>query len=248
MSYAMTHLIIANEYAKKNHINNRGLFLLANISPDAVHAKTDFTKSMKEKSHFLQEGIEWGCIFEEEPMQKWYQELGDFYRPRMNDVKNEKEQDFLNGYAMHILIDIFSCQLLYAPVLKKYGNDMETFRKEYRKQCLMWDNHLYESYSESAAMMEQMKDALGELDDKDILDKLKLSSAISFQNVADNLFYTIRQYENKQVDFKESVYMISQESSDYLIEYIEKQCEKLLFDFPDIGRLFKMPFTQKQGA
>lgn len=54
MSYAMTHLIIANEFAKQKSIIDKNIFLLASIAPDAVHARMDFSKQIKANAHFLQ--------------------------------------------------------------------------------------------------------------------------------------------------------------------------------------------------
>lgn len=248
MSYSMTHLIIAKEYLRNNPVENPGLFLLANISPDCVHARNNFDKVMKEKSHYLQKNTEWGTIFEEEPMKLWYDSLRSFYFEHSRkitvcgDALNTACRDFLDGYAMHILVDIFNCRLLYATARKKYGSDLEAFRREYRNQCLIWDYHLYRSYPESGKIFDLIQKESAILPDslEHILEKTGLSMVISADEVKSNLAYNIDMYgQNKQEKLINEAYMITEESSDYFIKYVGEQCNRLLYDFPEVGRLFK---------
>lgn len=248
MSYSMTHLIIAKEYLRNNPVENPGLFLLANISPDCVHARNNFDKAMKERSHYLQKGTEWGTIFEEEPMKIWYDSLRSFYFEHSNRIKISGDRfstacsDFLDGYAMHILVDIFNCRLLYAPVRKKYGSDLEIFRKEYRNQCLIWDYHLYRSYYGTDDIFAEIKNGLADLPDSldHILEENGLNTVINAEDVKNNLAYNIDMYgKNMQEKLKDGAYMITEETSDYFISHVGEQCERLLYDFPEAGRLFK---------
>lgn len=239
MSYAMTHLIIAYEYASRNLVRNTGLFLLASITPDFVHARADFQKYMKERSHFLQEGVEWGTVFEEEPLKRWYEELRKFYQRAIGRMDSEEEREFLQGYALHILSDIFSCQLLYAPNIIKYGKQVEIFRREYRQQCLAWDYKLYREYAKSDSILEEMKGALQDLEKLPVLEKMELQTILSVGDIRKGLLWQIEDYkaergkENTDTEF----YMISQANSDKLIDYIGKQCDRLLYDFPEVGRI-----------
>lgn len=248
MSYSMTHLIIAKEYLRNNPVENPGLFLLANISPDCVHARNNFDKAMKERSHYLQKGTEWGTIFEEEPMKIWYDSLRSFYFEHSGkitvsgDAFNTACRDFLDGYAMHILVDIFNCRLLYAPARKKYGSDLEAFRREYRNQCLIWDCHLYRSCHGTNEIFAGIKKGLTDLPDslEHILEETGLNYVISAEDVKSNLAYNIEMYgQNKQEKLPDGAYMITEEASDYFISYVGEQCNRLLYDFPEAGRLFR---------
>ena len=66
-----------------------------------------------------------------------------FFADKMKLVTNEKEITFLKGYTLHILTDIFNCQLLYAPNLIRYDFKVDEMRDEYRRECILQDNFLY---------------------------------------------------------------------------------------------------------
>lgn len=244
MSYAMTHLIIADQFAKNRKIKEKELFLLASIAPDAVHARPDFQKELKVKSHFMQEGVKWGEIYKEKEMKDWYDELRQFYLDRADYALSEKEMAFLQGYTVHILVDIFNCQLLYAPNLIQYGLNIEKFREDYRSECVVWDNYLYHTYEESTYLMCSMEKALQEKLSDELLSRLRLDQEISVKNIEDNTRFQMNLFRNSEKEKIDSLYMVTQENSDYFLKYVEEQCEKLLFSFPKIGNLFATEYEE----
>ena len=82
MSYAMTHLLVADRFLKTHPADNNELFMLGSIAPDAVHSRPDFTKRIKADSHCLPEEENWGEICKEAPLIKWYGRLRDFWREK----------------------------------------------------------------------------------------------------------------------------------------------------------------------
>lgn len=248
MSYAMTHLIIANEFADIRKIEEKGIFLLAGIAPDAVHARADFTKEIKASAHFLQPEYGWGEVYEEEPMKVWYGRLRKFYESRKGLVRNKKEEAFLQGYTLHILTDIFNCQLLYAHNFIEYGLDLDAFRAEYRRECIVQDNFLYQNSPCTPCIEETLNEAVEDGLDQEILDRLALKDIIA-QNVLDNARYQLGLYHAEcdriaQGDAGKASFdglrMVSRADSEYFISHVGAECERMLFGFPDAGRTFRI--------
>ncbi|MCR5799900.1 MAG: hypothetical protein K6G69_07485 [Lachnospiraceae bacterium] len=241
MSYAMTHLIIADRFADNDRIKYKDLFLLASIAPDAVHARKDFSKELKARSHYLQEDAVWGEIYEESKMVKWYYRLKEFYTKRIQMAVNDPEVVFLQGYTLHILTDMFNCKLLYAPNWIKYGLDaVDAFRVEYRNECILQDNFLYQNYHRSSALEDELENAFVKYDIAEMITHLELSDLIDADNIIDNVRSNFKTLKEAPKASFEGLKMVSEKDSGSFIDEVESECERLLFTFPDAERTFNI--------
>lgn len=247
MSYAMTHLLIADNYIERHSFDpeEQALFLIASISPDSVHARPDYDPHMKERSHFLPAGIAWGTVYQEEPMNRMYAAAAEFYRSRRRMGNPSKGLDkmelaFLKGYTMHLLVDIFNCKLVYAPNLIRFGPDLERFRVDYRKQCMNFDNHLYWQLERSAELFQAMERGLELLKSNPILEGLGLKGRINVEEIGRFFDDTKQIYKQSYPVTPEDMYMITEDSSKGFIDDVGRQCGELLFDFPVREGLFRV--------
>ena len=241
MSYAMTHLIIADMFAKNVPVACKDLFLLGSIAPDSVHSRADFTKRLKARCHFLQEDESWGEVYEEAPMTKWYGMLKAFYTEKSRLVSEPETEAFLKGYTLHIQTDIFNCSKFYAPSWMKFGLDkVDEFRKVYRNECILQDNWLYQTNPKSAGITQALSRAVDAFDLSAILARLGLDKFMSTDNIRGVVAYNIKNYEQASSVSLEGLNFVSERASHHFICEVEAECESLLFDFPEIGRRFKV--------
>lgn len=240
MSYAMTHLIIANEFAKHKSIKNKDLFLLASIAPDAVHARENFILEMKAASHYMQEGERWGEMYEEEAMIIWYRRLEKIYKEKLKLAKTDEDVAFLQGYVVHMLTDVFNCALLYAPFLIKNDFKVESFRVEYRNECVVQDAWLYQNYQESDEIMKSLEIAMERDLSEDILKNLELDMHMTVKNIIDNTHFQARLFAEGKKASLDGLKMTTRELTEFFIKRVLSECERMLFDFPDCGESFKV--------
>ena len=241
MSYAMTHLLIADLFAENVSVECKDLFLLASIAPDSIHFRADFSKRLKARCHFLQEEENWGEVYEEAPMIKWYDMLKAFYREKSTLAAEPETEAFLKGYTLHILTDIFNCSKFYAPSWMKFGLDrVGDFRKVYRNECILQDNWLYQTHPKSAEITQALSRAVDAFDLSAILVRLGLDKFISAKNLHEIVAYNLNNYENAQPVSLEGLNFVSERASHRFISEVEAECESLLFDLPEIGRRFKV--------
>ena len=241
MSYAMTHLIIADLFAENVSVGCRDLFLLASIAPDSIHFRADFSKRLKARCHFLQEEENWGEVYEEAQMIKWYDMLKAFYREKSMLAAEPETEAFLKGYTLHILTDIFNCSKFYAPSWMKFGLDrVGDFRKVYRSECILQDNWLYQTHPKSAKITQALCRAVDAFDHSAILARLGLDKFISADNLREVVAYNLNNYEKAQPVSLEGLNFVSEHASQSFISEVEAECESLLFDMPEIGRHFKV--------
>ena len=240
MSYAMTHLIIAAMFAENVSVGNRDLFLLGSIAPDSVHSRADFTKRLKAQAHYLQEEENWGEVYEEAPMIKWYDMLKAFYREKSRLAADAETEAFLKGYTLHILTDIFNCCKFYAPSWMKFGLDrVDEFRKVYRNECILQDNWLYQTNPKSAEITQAISRAAEAFDLAAILSRLGLDKFMTADNIRDVVAYHLKNYEQASPVSLEGLNFVSECASHSFISEVEAECESLLFALPEVGRRFK---------
>ena len=247
MSYAMTHLIIADMFSENVPAACKDLFLLASIAPDSVHSRADFTKKLKARCHFLQEEENWGEVYEEAPMIKWYGMLKAFYTEKSRLVSEPETEAFLKGYTLHILTDIFNCCKFYAPSWMKFGLDkVDDFRKVYRDECILQDNWLYQTNPKSAEITQAVSRAVNAFDLSAILAHLGLDKFMSAENLHEIVAYNLNNYEKASPVSLEGLNFVSEQASHRFISEVEAECESLLFDFPEIGRRFKVAVSAQK--
>lgn len=240
MSYAMTHLLIANEFADRKGITDKDFFLLAAISPDTVHCREGFAFQMKCDAHQVQPDVGWGRIYTEEQMLIWYDRLKDFYTEKLKLVANESEMLFLKGYVLHILTDIFNTKILYAPLLISYELDSERMRPTYRKECIIQDNYFYQNYPKLPQIMNMIAEAAASDELQEIIEHLELGEYFSIKNVNDYVSVLTEGYETAEKASFEGLSMLSKEASEEYLRVVTEETEKMLYDFPDPKRTFAM--------
>lgn len=240
MSYAMTHLIIADIFAENLHVGSRDFFLLGSIAPDSVHSRSDFTKRLKARAHYLQEEENWGEVYEEAPMVKWYDMLKSFYHEKTCLAEDLETEAFLKGYTLHILTDIFNCCKFYAPSWMKFGLErVDEFRKVYRSECILQDNWLYQTNSKCTEIIQAISRAADSSELAAILAHIGLDRFITADNIRGTLAYNLKNYEQSSPVSLEGLNFVSESTSCSFISEVEAECESLLFELPEIGRRFK---------
>ena len=98
----MIHLHVAMR-AAGSKTEKKEEFLLGSIAPDAVHYLPDYTSSYKCRSHLLPDGIPWGTC-EGRNNELWEENIRKFVIQWAGVV----EKDFILGYAVHLLTDLFN--------------------------------------------------------------------------------------------------------------------------------------------
>lgn len=240
MSYAMTHLIIAERFASHFQIQNKEIFLAASIAPDAVHQRADFTFEKKAQAHDLMPDERWGQIYTEKSMIAWYERLIRFYQTRKEYATNENELDFLKGYTLHILVDIFNCKLLYGRNLIRYEFKVDEMRDEYRRECILQDNYLYQNWEKTKEVFEAVEIGTNQLITDEMLSHLKLSEHITVQNMKDNWGYQCDGYQKAEPASLEGLEMVSVENSNEFLDIVSSESIRMLFDFPKVERTFQV--------
>lgn len=241
MAYAMIHFIIANEFAKDLEIEDKPIFLLGSIAPDAVHAREDFNLVLKADSHFMQREAKWGEVITEEPMVIWYNHMKEAFEQRIKNAKTQKEQLFLKGYFIHILTDIFNSKLFYGRYLAKYGvENVLSFREKYKTECIKQDNYLYHTYPDSQVVMDSLQKALKEDLSEELLSDLQLNCYLSKDNLTDAAEYQIHMLEASQKGSLDGLQIVTYQRTYDFIEEVKSESERMLFHFPDCERTFRM--------
>lgn len=92
MAHPIMHLLIADKvYSNiKNFIHSYGDFLLGSIAPDAVHEKEDYTREIKDISHYR---------FDKNSDISHFDTFMEAYATQEN-------RDFAMGYLVHLLSDM----------------------------------------------------------------------------------------------------------------------------------------------
>ena len=241
MSYAMTHLMIADRFLADNKIENSEFFMLGSIAPDAVHSRPDFTKRIKARSHCLQEEENWGEIYTEEPLIKWYEMLRNFWRETSVLTIDADTESFLMGYTVHILTDIFNNARFYGPCRIKFGlDDVDAFREVYREECILQDNWIWNGNLQLKEIADTLGTTVEKYDLAAILSNLKIDKHFS----ADDLRGSVAHLLKKQTKFVsaslEGLSMVSENGTEFFISDVVSECENMLFDMPEAGRRFRI--------
>lgn len=245
MSYAMTHLLVADRFLKTHPADNNELFMLGSIAPDAVHSRPDFTKRIKADSHCLPEEENWGEICKEAPLIKWYGRLRDFWREKSVLASDADTRSFLKGYTLHALTDIYNNAKFYAPCWMKFGlEDVDGFRKAYRNECIIQDNWIMHSDPEISKTAQTLLITTDKYDLKEIISRLGLDKFFTADDLRLSVEYLLKEHENDVQVSLEGLSMVSQKSTEKFISEAENECEQILFDFPDAGRRFCIPETK----
>ena len=119
MPFAMTHLIIAeNVYsAYRDNIGSLPQFYLGSIAPDAVRYRKDYVYKFKNDAHLYDGSEKWGMITDNE---KWLDNAVNY----MDKHRHSADADFVLGYCLHIIVDIFNNKTVWTPFRLKYPKEL----------------------------------------------------------------------------------------------------------------------------
>lgn len=151
MSYTMTHLAVAKGVNEAlGFATDLPQFYLGAIAPDAVHMRAGFHGDMKKASHFIPGDKPWGTISDESECDDW---LKNFMR---NVNLREKHSDFLMGYIIHVLTDIWNTREINIPFSKRQKTG------DYISDCLQINRELYSGLPWTNEILDFISVARGE--------------------------------------------------------------------------------------
>ena len=122
MPFTMTHLIIAKNIADTyaGHIGSLAQFYLGSIAPDAVHNRADYRSEYKKASHMINGDEQWGFTTKND---EWADNIVTFYEKHAPTT----DRDFLWGYCVHAMADVFNNEHLWTPFRLKYAIDYRDY-------------------------------------------------------------------------------------------------------------------------
>ena len=146
MSYTMTHIYIAENVSKHvKGITDYPTYILGAVAPDAVHAREDYTPTLKEKSHLFTEGLRWGKIENEKQVHAWEGSIRDYYLSHKGIV----DFDFLLGYTVHLYSDVYSSMNFFAPFVKSVKGDLSAAKERFLYENFGYNFYLYKEYEKN---------------------------------------------------------------------------------------------------
>ena len=151
MSFAMVHILIADmvrEYFSE--IKDYPTYILGTIAPDAVHANKNYTPTLKEKSHLFTPNLIWGQIDDWNKAEEWLSNIKKYYK----ENQERYNHDFLLGYVVHLLADVYNSMYFYTPFMQSIKGDYEEAIKKYKEESFNINYYLFSKYSESKDVSE----------------------------------------------------------------------------------------------
>ena len=147
MAWPMSHLYVAQNILNSLPIELKDIpqYYLGTLTPDAVHFRLNYERDLKRISH-LYINIDKSDIkyFSE----KWEKNAIEFFVK----YKSQRHFDFLLGYCIHLLLDIFVYRNIYRPYILENNNmDKIEIAKTYTDENLAVDLEMYQKlkYEES---------------------------------------------------------------------------------------------------
>ena len=105
MAQPMMHLLIADKiYEKFSSIHSYGDFLLGSIAPDAVHVKENYTREIKDISHYRFNS----------------KSHIDYFDTFINEYHTSENKDFVIGYLVHLLSDMIWYHSIRVPFKEEF--------------------------------------------------------------------------------------------------------------------------------
>ena len=134
MAQPMMHLLIADKIYTKIFIQSYGDFLLGSIAPDAVHVKENYTREIKDISHYR---------FDSRSHISYFDTF-------INEYHTSENKDFVVGYLVHLLSDMiwyhsirvpFKKEFLKAPSQNMSMNEAYYADCEQIEQLMFWEKN-----------------------------------------------------------------------------------------------------------
>ena len=209
MAQPMMHLLIADKvYTKKfSSFYSYGDFLLGSIAPDAVHVKENYTRNLKDISHYR---------FDSKSPISYFDTFLDKYCA-------SKNKDFVVGYLIHLLSDVIWHHSVRVP-----------FKEGFLK-APTHNMSMNEAYYADCEQIEQL--LFWEKDASRIIKAISKSKAYSLEGLIDSEDVKawkeklIFEYDNKRKLLLHTTYISEQQIRDY-IEICAEKCTEYLEYLP----------------
>ena len=144
MAYTMTHILIAEEIQHEfKREMDYSTYILGSIAPDAVHACPDFKIELKERSHLFAEGLSWGQVGDETEIQRWLEKIKNYY---LNN-RHKYNIDFLLGYIVHLLADVYCSIHFFAPFVNGIDGDYEEKIAQFKRENYCVNYYFFSAFS-----------------------------------------------------------------------------------------------------
>ena len=194
MAQPMMHLLIADKiYKKFSSIHSYGEFLLGSIAPDAVHVKENYTREIKDISHYR---------FNSKSRISYFDTF-------INEYHTDENKDFVVGYLVHLLSDMIWYHSIRVP-----------FKKEFQKSPSQ-NMSMNEAYYADCEQIEQRM--FWEKDAPCIMEALNKSKAYSLEGLIDAEDVRawkeklVFDYNNKKNILVHTEYITEQNIRDYIV-------------------------------
>ena len=140
MAWPMSHLYVAKNilYSFPIELKDISQYYLGTLAPDAVYFRQNYQRDLKRISH-LYTNIDKSDI--DYYSEKWKKNVIEFF------VKNNSQGyfDFLLGYCIHLLLDIFVYKNIYRPYISENNSiDKNGCTKTYTNENLAVDLEIYQ--------------------------------------------------------------------------------------------------------
>lgn len=207
MAQPMMHLLIANKIYKEKCIliNSYEDFLLGSIAPDAVHMRENYTREIKDISHYR------------------FNNKSDIHHfdTFMDEFYTTENKDFLLGYLVHLLSDMIWYHSVRVPFKEKFTKSPVhnmSMNEAYYKDCEQLEQLMY--FEDNALQ---------------IIETLNKGKAYSLEDMIDEKDVecwkekVIFNYNNRKDILVDTQYISEHNIYDY-IENCSKGCAEYLLD------------------
>lgn len=220
MAYTMVHVLIAEEVQRRFERKiDYATYILGAIAPDAVHSIPNFVVEFKERSHLFTEGLKWGQVGNEREVKPWLDNIQQYYLKN----RNKYNIDFLLGYIVHLLADVYCSVHFYGPFMSSISGDLEAQKVQYKKENYNVNYYLFTLFSKR----------------ENLLKILQSGEAISLEGIIERevieqrigqLFEFEFKAENWDISCIEEQKICSIEDMEKLIQEASKFIEKIFVD------------------
>jgi hypothetical protein len=210
MPYPMSHLYIAENVMAGGTIkvNNVPQYYLGSLGPDAVHFRKDYNITYKRNSH-LYEGLD--KIDLDIFINNWKDNVETFF------IKNKPFglYDFLLGYCLHLLADIYNYKYIWTPFKHTFGREND---KIYQNESMKIDQELFrESHYE-----EKLFPLINESEGIDFFGLITKDELNELKNNILHVQYNEKQFENTG-KYQFTTYNQMREHNSNMVKYISDE-------------------------
>ena len=211
MPYPMSHFYIAENIlaGKGLAVNNAPQFYLGTLGPDAVHFRKDYSRAQKRVSH-IYDNLDRGNL--EVFAGNWIKNVENFYTGNKSNI----DRDFLLGYCIHLMADIYNYIYIWTPFKLAYGREND---KLYQADGLSTDLEIYQKENYESKLFPI-------LEKSEPFDFINLISKNEMAELKNNILNV--QYRDKQeVNTKTNKFMIYEK----LMEWNNKALQFIIDEF-----------------